>query len=654
MKGLYSLLIALILFAGAKANVTMPRIFSENMVLQRNKEIPVWGWAKPNETVVVSFNKQSKTARADKNGNWTVKLSPEAAGGPYSLTIKGNNTTTFSNVLVGEVWICSGQSNMEWPLRSAMNAENEIAAADFPEIRSLTVPKVISLTPEKDIKADAWQICTPENARSFSAVGYFFARKLYQELKVPIGFINTSWGGTQVESWISRKAFEQSEEFKNLMSSMPLLNMDSLNREKDIQLKKDLLTWKKEIIEPGQLNSWNKPDLDDSKWSKIQEPAMWESQGMYAVDGKLLFRKSFVVNKDEAGKAAMLELGKIDDNDVTYINGVKVGATEGYTVLRKYTIPQGILKEGNNVIAVQVEDNGGGGGFYGESGMKITFKNREESLAGLWAFKIESLTAASLGSVLNPNAYPTLLFNAMVNPIIPFAIQGAIWYQGESNTGRAVQYQKAFPLMIQDWRRHWGQGDFPFYFVQLASFNAGGSTEKKQGYQWAELREAQTLTLSQPNTGMAVTTDIGDPKDIHPRNKQDVGLRLALVALSKTYGKPIVSSGPMFQSMKAEGNKLILSFSETGGGLVTNDRYGYIRGFEVAGADRKYVYAKAFIKGNQVVVYADDVKDPVAVRFGWFDDASDNNLFNKEGLPANPFSTDAWERVTHNVKYQIR
>ncbi|HZH37023.1 MAG TPA: sialate O-acetylesterase [Flavisolibacter sp.] len=654
MKELYSLLIALILFAGAKANVTMPRIFSDNMVLQRNKEIPVWGWAKPNETVVVSFNKQSKTARADKNGNWAVKLSPETAGGPYSLTIKGNNTTTFSNVLVGEVWICSGQSNMEWALRSAVNAENEIAAADFPEIRSLTVPKVISLTPEKDIKADAWQICTPENARSFSAVGYFFARKLYQELKVPIGFINTSWGGTQVESWISRKALEQSEEFKNLMSSMPVLNMDSLNREKDIQLKKDLLTWKKEIIEPEQLNSWNKPDLDDSKWNKIQEPAMWESQGMYAVDGKLLFRKSFVVNKDEAGKAAILELGKIDDNDVTYVNGVKVGATEGYTVLRKYTIPQGILKEGNNVIAVQVEDNGGGGGFYGESGMKVTFKNREESLAGLWAFKIESLTAASLGSVLNPNAYPTLLFNAMVNPLIPFAMQGVIWYQGESNTGRAVQYQKAFPLMIQDWRRHWGQGDFPFYFVQLASFDAGGSTEKKQGYQWAELREAQTLTLSQPNTGMAVTTDIGDPKDIHPRNKQDVGLRLALVALNKTYGKPIVSSGPMFQSMKAEGNKLILSFSETGGGLVTNDKYGYIRGFEVAGADRKYVYAKAFIKGNQVVVYADDVKDPVAVRFGWFDDASENNLFNKEGLPANPFSTDTWERVTNSVKYQIR
>jgi sialate O-acetylesterase len=242
----------------------------------------------------------------------------------------------------------------------------------------------------------------------------------------------------------------------------------------------------------------------------------------------------------------------------------------------------------------------------------------------------------------------------MLNPLIPYAMQGAIWYQGESNTGRAAQYQKAFPLMINDWRQHWKQGNFPFYFVQLASFNAGGSTEKNLGYQWAELRQAQTSTLSLPNTGMAVTTDIGDPKDIHPRNKQDVGLRLALQALNKTYNKTLVSSGPRFESMKVEGNKAFLSFSETGSGLMTNDKYGYLKGFEIAGADRKYVYAKAFIKGNEVIVYADDVSSPVAVRFGWFDDASENNLFNKEGLPAMPFTTDTWERVTTNVKYEIK
>ncbi|HZH37606.1 MAG TPA: sialate O-acetylesterase, partial [Flavisolibacter sp.] len=560
MKICYSILVALTLVVEAKANVTLPRIFGDNMVLQRNQQIPVWGWAKPGETIVVSFNKQKKTARADKSGDWKVNLSPETAGGPYALTIKGANAIRFSNVLVGEVWICSGQSNMEWSLQAAANAEQEIEAADFAEIRSINIPKAISGTPEKDIKGGNWQVCNPETARNFSAVGYFFARKLYKELKVPIGLINTSWGGTQVESWISQKALEQSEEFKNVAASMPVLNLDSMNRAKETQLSKDFAVWKKELIQPEASDSWNKPDIDDSKWNKLEAPGLWESQGLYAVDGKLLFRKTFVVDKAEAGKTAVLELGKIDDNDVTYVNGVKVGATEGYTALRYYTIPSGILKEGNNVIAIQVEDNAGGGGFWGDTGMKIIFGKREQSLAGSWSYKIQTLKPANLGAIVNPNQYPTLLFNAMVNPLIPYSVQGAIWYQGESNTGRAAQYQKAFPLMINDWRQHWGQGNFPFYFVQLASFNAGGSTEKAKGYEWAELREAQTKTLSLPNTGMAVTTDIGDPKDIHPRNKQDVGLRLALQALNKTYNKTVISSGPVFESMKAEGNQLILSF----------------------------------------------------------------------------------------------
>lgn len=654
MKEFYSVLVALIMFVNAEANITMPRIFSDHMVLQRNKDIPVWGWAKPNETIFVSFNKQSKTATAGINGQWSVKLSPETAGGPFVLTIKGNNSLTFSDVLVGEVWICSGQSNMEWQVQSTFNAQQELSAADYPEIRNFNVPKAISTTPETDLKGGNWQVCNPENARTFSAVAYFFARKLYQELKMPIGLIHTSWGGTQIESWISGKALEESEEFKNVMSSMPVVDLDAINRAKEVQLKKDILVWKRELLQPNELKSWYTEGIDDSKWGKLKAPALWETQGFNSLDGKLVFRKSFVVDKAEAGKPALLELGQIDDNDVTYVNGVKVGATEGYTNLRSYNIPAGILKEGTNLIAVEIDDTGGGGGFWGEAGMKIIFANRQQSLSGLWLFRIQTLKSANPGSILSPNQYPALLFNAMLNPTIPFAIQGAIWYQGESNTSRAVQYQKAFPLMINDWRQHWGQGDFPFYFVQLASYDAGGSTNKNTGYQWAELREAQTKTLALPNTGMAVTTDIGETKDIHPRNKQDVGLRLALVALNKTYNKPIVSSGPMFQSMKAEGNKLVLTFTEVGSGLINKDKYGYIKGFEIAGDDRRYVYAKAFIKNNQVVVYADDITNPVAVRFGWFDDASENNLFNKEGLPTSPFTTDSWDRVSTNIKYQIK
>jgi sialate O-acetylesterase len=654
MKQLISLLIALFLLPGVKANVTMPRIFSDNMVLQRNKPIPVWGWAKSGETVWVQLNKQKKSVKADKNGNWRLNLSTENAGGPYTLSVRSGNVVTFSNVLVGEVWICSGQSNMEWLLQSANNAEEELMVADYPEIRNFNVPKSINTVLQNDMKSGNWEMCTPKNARNFSAVGYFFARKLYQELNIPIGLIHTSWGGTEIETWTSGTALQQSDEFKNVMSAMPALNLDSVNRIKDIQLHKDFLVWQKELLEPELMDTWHKPDIDDSKWSKLMEPAAWEKQGLYAVDGKLVFRKSFTVKKDEAGKAAILELGKVDDNDVTYINGFKVGATDGFNIHRKYIIPPGILKEGKNVVAVQVEDNVGGGGFHGDKGMKINFGKREESIAGLWSYKILSLTDANLSSILDPNQFPTLLFNAMVNPLISFGIQGVIWYQGESNTKRAVQYRQAFPLMINDWRKHWNQGDFPFYFVQLASYNAGGTADKNAGYEWAELREAQTMTLSLPNTGMAVTTDIGNPADIHPRNKQNVGLRLALLALDKTYKKALVSNGPMFKSMKIEGNKLILSYSNTGSGLMTTDKFGYVKGFEIAGADRTFVYAKAYIKGSEVVVYSDDVTSPVAVRFGWFDDASENNLFNKEGLPASPFTTDTWDRVTANEKYQIR
>ncbi|HEY0056073.1 MAG TPA: sialate O-acetylesterase [Pedobacter sp.] len=653
MKKTYALLIFLFLFISANANVTMPGIFGSNMVLQRNKPIPVWGWAKANETITVSLNKQKKTVKADKNGNWVIKLAPENAGGPFSLTIKGNNTIAYTNVLIGEVWVCSGQSNMEWSLSVSNNAEQEIADANYPQIRHFTVAKAASSIPLKDVKGGSWEIAESKNAGRFSAVGYFFGRKLYQELKVPIGLINTSWGGTHVETWTSREAFQGSDEFKSMIASVPLVNIDSLTKIKSAKLKVDMQKWQTDLLPKNLLSTWNKPAFDDSKWSKLNAPELWESQGLNGVDGVLLFRKSFTVDADKAGSHAVIELAKIDDNDITYINGVKVGATDGYNITRKYIVPAGTLKSGMNVISVRITDNGGGGGFHGDSPMQITIGDKVQSLAGEWRYKFELINDYVSALNLNPNEYPSLLYNAMLHPIIPYAIQGAIWYQGESNAGRAWQYRKAFPLMITDWRKQWKQGDFPFYFVQLASFDAGGSTNKNSGYQWAELREAQTLTLSLPNTGMAVTSDVGEAKDIHPRNKQDVGLRLALAALSNTYKKNIVGSGPMYQSMKTEGNKVTISFSNIGSGLMTKDKYGYLKGFEISGPDQKYCYAKAYIKGDKVIVYSDDVPAPVAVRFGWFDEISDNNLFNKEGLPAVPFRTDNWERVTTANKFEI-
>ena len=634
------------------ADVRLPKFFGDNMVLQRDKSIAIWGWADPKEKITVQLHKQTKTVTAGKDGKWMVSLAPEVAGGPYQLSVKGKNTITLSNVLMGDVWVCSGQSNMEWTVRNTNNAAEEIANANYPTIRHFKVPNTVASQPQTDITGGEWKICTPENAGNFTAVGYFFARELTKELNVPIGLLNTSWGGTHSETWTSKEAFESSEEFKTMIAEMPKINLDSLAKQKAAAILKKIEDDQGPIYASAStINSYKESSYDNSQWKKMLLPGLWEQKSLGDFDGVVWFRKTIQVNAAYAGKEAKLEVAMIDDSDITYVNGFEVGTTNQYNEKRNYTVPSGILKEGNNVIAVRVADTGGGGGIYGDAGnLKITIDGNAQSLAGEWYYKIESISKSAIS--LGPNSYPTLLFNAMINPLIPFGIKGALWYQGESNAGRAYQYRKAFPLMINDWRKRWGQGDFPFYFVQLATFNSANGNSKN-GSTWAELREAQTMTLSLPNTGMAVTTDIGDPKDIHPRNKQDVGKRLAAVALNKTYGKQNASSGPTYQSMQVKDNKVVVTFTNIGTGLMVNDKYGYVKGFEIAGGDKEFKYAKAFIEGNTIVIHNEDVKDPVAVRFGWADDASDNNLFNTEGFPALPFRTDNWKGITEEGKFRI-
>jgi sialate O-acetylesterase len=635
------------------ADVKLPKFFSDNMVLQRNKPIPVWGWANANEKITVQFDQQIKKTKADKNGKWMIKLDNASAGGPYQLVIKGKNTVTINNVLVGEVWICSGQSNMEMPIAGwgkINHYEEEIAAADYPMIRHFKVPNTISSSPQQDVTGGTWEVCSPATAGDFTATGYFFARDLYNKLKVPIGLLNTSWGGTIVETWVSKTAFENSPEFKDMIAGMSSLNLDSLSKAKVTESRKRIESLQGSLS-VADVDSWKNVNVNDNAWPKMKVPGLWETQQLPDLDGIVWFRKTIRLSETDAGKQAKLDLSMIDDNDITYVNGVKVGSTDGYNVKRTYPVPANILKEGDNVIAVRVEDTGGGGGIYGESSeVKLTVDSKVISLSGEWKFRVEKISGGATS--IGPNSYPTLLFNAMVNPLIPYSIEGAIWYQGESNAGRANQYSKSFPLMINDWRARWGEGDFPFYFVQLASFNAANGNSKN-GSSWAELREAQTKTLSLPNTGMAVITDIGNATDIHPKNKQDVGIRLAAIALHNVYGQGNVYSGPLFQSMKIEGSKIIISFTNTGTGLMVKDKYGYVTGFEIAGADHQFHYAKAEIEGNTVVVYNDSVGNPVAVRFGWADDAADDNLFNKEGFPASSFRTDNWKGITDDVKYAI-
>lgn len=648
MKKYCLLLVGLLgIYISGNAKITLPKIFSDNMVLQRNVPIPVWGWADANEKIEVRFHNQLKSVQADKSGKWMLKLEPETAGGPYNLNILGKNSIQLSNVLVGEVWICSGQSNMEWTVGRSLNAKAEIAAANNPFIRHIKIAHEISSLPKNDFTGGSWAVCDSSTVADFSGIGYFFARNIYNELKIPVGLINSSWGGTNIETWISREGFESSDEFKEMIAGMPKINLDSLSKIKvrSIELRMEALQGTKfKDINPDLFRELS---FDDSKWPLLKVPQFWEQQSIGDLDGAVWLRKTVELSASDLNKEAVLELAKIDDEDITYVNGVKVGANYVWNAKRKYSIPAGVLKEGKNVIAVRVLDNGAGGGIYGDAAeVKLNLGNSSISLSGDWKFQVEAVKKST-----NENSLPSLCYNAMINPLIPFAFQGVLWYQGESNAGRSYQYRTAFPLQINDWRQKWNNPNMPFYFVQLATFHTSGNSN--EGCGWAELREAQTLTLQLPHTGMCVTTDIGNPWDIHPTNKQEVGKRLSALALNNIYDRKMICNGPTYQSMEVKDNQIILSFDHIGTGLVTPDKYGYIKGFEIAGKDKIFHFAKAFIKDNKVIVYNENVADPLAVHFGWVGDAGDCNLFNKEGFPAVPFRTDEWKNVTKDEKYKI-
>ena len=631
----------------SRAEVRLPKIFSSNMVLQQGIEIPVWGWADAGERITVVFNKATVRARAGSDGKWQATLPVQNAGGPYTMTIRGKNTIVLDNVMIGEVWICSGQSNMEWRVDQSNNAAEEVAAAGYPAIRLFTVPKAVAQFPQDDLGSGEWVECSPETVAGFSAVGYFFGRNLHREMDVPVGLIHTSWGGTVAETWISPRTISNDNDFKPKLVELQQMDLESYRRAKMEQVKEILGG---EIPREDKGMNGNEPvwaglDYNDQNWKSIKTPMYWEEQGYIDIDGIGWYRKDIRLNEEQTNANLTLHLGKIDDSDITFFNGIEIGKTEGkYDHERVYTIDRKYLRPGKNVIAVRVHDTGGNGGIWGNpENQFLAIGSEQEDISGDWKFRISRAEVAAVN--VGPNSYPTLLFNAMIKPLVPYGIKGAIWYQGESNAGRAQQYRRVFPSLINDWRQHWNQGDFPFLFVSLANFTE--APEQPGESDWAELREAQTMTLSLPNTGMALAIDIGEAGDIHPRNKQDVGDRLALNALRIAYGKDVVNSGPMFSSVDFTDDRAVISFTEIGSGLKVNDRYGYLKGFAVAGADRKFFWAKAeLLDENKVIVYSDDVPNPVAVRYGWANNPDDLNLYNMEGLPANPFRTDNWPGIT--------
>ncbi|MBC8152445.1 MAG: sialate O-acetylesterase [Bacteroidetes bacterium] len=641
------------------AEVRLPKMFGTGMVLQRRQPIPVWGWADAGEKVTVTLGKQTKMGQADKTRQWRLRLDPMEAGGPYQLIVKGRkNSLRFDDVLLGEVWICSGQSNMEFALAAAKNAPAEIRAAKYPKIRQFLVRKRISTTPETDLNGE-WAVCSPETAPKFTAVGYFFARNLFKELNVPIGLVNTTWGGTHSETWTSREGMARDAELAKTVAKLPITDQD-VQRDGRERIRRRLVAHQN-----GQLptladeRGWVKPDFDARDWRTLRMPGNWEWAGLPGFDGVVWLRREVDIPHDADLRSVTFATGASDDIDSTYVNGQLIGTTGKPGEVRRYLIPNGVLKSGCNVITVRLDDAGGAGGLTGGGNQfQLAGNNFDQPLAGDWQYRIARVYPSTYGA--GPNTYPTLLYNAMVRPLMPYAIKGVIWYQGESNADRAMQYRRSFPLMIRDWREQWARAgqppgtgktnvtDFPFLFVQLANF---GPSDNSHGSNWAELREAQTLALKLPNTGMAVTCDIGEASDIHPRNKQDVGDRLAAEALRIAYGQNRVSSGPIFEGMTVDGNRIAVAFKNVGGGLVAKDKYGYLKGFEVAGDDQKFVPARAFIVGNKVLVNASTVTMPIAVRYGWANDNGEVNLYNKEGFPAVPFRTDSWKTVTENVKF---
>ena len=649
MKKIHVLIACLSFIQFSFAQVKPAAIFSDHMVLQRNKPIRIWGDAAAGEKITVSLNGKIAKAKAGKDGSWQVNLPAMTHGGPYTLSVKGKNEVTFNDVLIGEVWLCSGQSNMEWIVKNSDSATKEIANANYPQIRQIAVPKATSLTPIKNIRSASWEICSPATVANFTAVGYFFAREIYQKLNIPIGLINSSWGGTHVETWTSSTAFFGDPEFASLKGKMPE-NTDKIIAEKKAKMDELIRKTQPGLPSQNEVNQFSNTGLDDSQWKKMNLPATWEYFGYPELDGELWFRKSFSIPADISAADARLELGMIDDKDSTFLNGVFIGSSSVYNEKRVYKIPAGLLKN-RNTLAVKVIDNGGGGGLYGGGEtMALYIGKTIIPLSGEWSFLIEKVY--NDGNSVNPNAYPTLLYNAMINPLVGYGIAGALWYQGESNAGRADQYNTSFPLMINDWRNKW-KDSFPFYFVQLTHWQAGGGTSQNGGSSWAELREAQQKTLRLPYTGMAVITDIGNTADIHPRNKQDVGKRLALQALSKTYGIKVNAESPAYASMTIKEGRAMLIFNYVYNGWEVRNKYGYINGFEIAGSDQKFYYARAWIDNGKIVVSADKVPEPVAVRYCWSDDPNDVNLFNSEGLPAAPFRTDNWPKKTKGVKFEF-
>ncbi len=658
MKGkiLLTVITLALVSTGVSAKVKMPSIFTDHMVLQQNAENKIWGSAAPGKKVMVktSWNKAEVSVMAGRDGSWKAVVRTPAYGGPYTITVSDGEPVVLKDVLIGEVWLCGGQSNMEMKIGDNVTGmDKEIAEADAygDRIRLLHVENAVSPIPinEAEIRYGGWQKCSGKNIFDFSATGYFFGKYLMTELDCPIGLIESCWGGTLAEAWTSKESLAEMPYFHKHIEKVANIPVDKEARHQ--RFLKEIREWGEEmkVVDPAYKEStpWCSLDYDDSFWKTIPVPGYIQNNGEHGFDGVFWERTTVEIPEKWTGKELVLHLGAVDDNDFTFFNGVEIGHTEGCIFSRDYTVPAGLVKAGKAVIAVRVHDTGGLGGINGDPASmrlsKVDKKGREESIpiSGEWRYRVSmSLAKAPILPVdaSKEANIATGLYNAMINPIVDYRIAGAIWYQGEANTSRAAQYAELLPLMINDWRTKWGYS-FPFYIVQLANYMEvqAGAEESD----WAELRESQVKATNLENTGLACIIDIGEANDIHPKNKVDVGKRLALQALRKTYGKDVVCESPSFRSYTIEGGKIRICFDNAEGLKASGS---VVEGFYIAGCDHVFHKATAVVEGHDVIVSSPEVRFPTAIRYAWANNPV-CNLYNAAGLPAIPFRTDTYVNI---------
>jgi sialate O-acetylesterase len=627
-----------------QANVKLPVLVSDGMVLQRNTKLIIWGWASPGEKVQIKFNKKSGSAITDTDGSWKVTLPPMKAGGPFTMEVKGNNTIVINNILLGDVWFCSGQSNMVINMeRVKEKYPDDIASANYPEIRNFFIPTVSDVTSvHKELPAAKWIEASPENVLGFGAVTFFFARSIYNEYKVPIGIINSSVGGTPIEAWTSEDGLK---EFPQIISRIDKLKDTAYLNPTLRSARRTAATSAASVSDSRSADRgmkgpvpWYDVSYVPEGWQKFWLPGYWDDQGVKGLNGIVWFRKEVNVPESFSGKPAKLFLGRIVDADNVYVNGILSGSITYQYPPRRYNLPSGLLKPGKNLIVVRVTNNTGKGGFVPDKPYYLVAGNDSIDLRGEWQYKVGQVfkpVTPSGSPMISMQNEPTGLYNTMVAPLINYRIKGILWYQGESNAGKPTEYQNLLPALINDWRNKWQQGPLPFLFVQLPNFMEVQYLPSES--QWAELRAGQLKSLSVANTAMAVTIDVGEWNDIHPLEKKVIGERLAVAARKLAYGNETIEySGPLYLSSVKEADSIIISFDHVGRGLKIKGS-GELNYFSIAGADRKFVWAEAKIENNRVVVWNEEIKNPMYVRYAWADNPAGANLYNIEGLPASPF-----------------